>query len=118
VYPAITLDGESERVQFLLGLLERDPDLYLDEIASELHYQHGVNASIPTVWRTLTALGLSRKKVWVPVPHFDFFSNTANSCQNLQESGVMNNDNFMQHWLVWKTLDVLSSSMKPPLTFG
>jgi len=47
----------------MLGLLERDPDLYLDEIASELYHQHGIHASIPTVWHTLTALGLSRKKV-------------------------------------------------------
>lgn len=49
--------------QFMLALLEYNPDLYLDGIASELHYQHGIDASIPTVWRTLTVLGLSRKKV-------------------------------------------------------
>ena len=53
----------------MLGLLERNPDLYLDEIASELHHQHGVNASISSVWQTMSALGLSRKKVRTPTLH-------------------------------------------------
>jgi hypothetical protein len=50
-------------VEFMLGLLERDPDLYLDEISKQLHLQHNLDVSVPTVWRTLIALGLSRKKV-------------------------------------------------------
>lgn len=51
------------RSQFLIALLERDPDLYLDEISEELESQHGIDVPLSTIWRTLTELGMSRKKV-------------------------------------------------------
>jgi hypothetical protein len=37
---------------FMLALIERDPDLYLDEIQDELYSQHGVDVSLATIWRT------------------------------------------------------------------
>jgi transposase len=47
----------------MLAILERDPDLYLDEIQDELYFQHGIEASLSTIWRTLRRLGLSMKKL-------------------------------------------------------
>jgi hypothetical protein len=39
-------------------LLEGNLDLYLDEITSELHHQHSINASISAVWQMMAALRL------------------------------------------------------------
>ncbi|KAF8220919.1 hypothetical protein L208DRAFT_1331007, partial [Tricholoma matsutake] len=50
-------------VMFMLALLDRDPDLYLDEIQQQLEDQHGVIVSLTTVWRTLRRLGITSKKV-------------------------------------------------------
>jgi hypothetical protein len=33
----------------MLALIERDPDLYLDEIQDELYSQHGVDVSLATI---------------------------------------------------------------------
>ena len=65
-------------LQFMLGLLDRDPDLYLDEIQQQLEDQHGVIVSLATVWRTLRRLGITSKKVsmllqyhtWIISPDF------------------------------------------------
>jgi hypothetical protein len=56
---------ELTAIKFILGILEHDPDLYLDEIMKQLHLMHGLNISLPTVWWALTALGLSQKKMSV-----------------------------------------------------
>jgi hypothetical protein len=102
----------------MLALLERDPDLYLDEITSELHRQHGINASISAVWQTMAALGLRRKKVWASALHFHICSNVMFSCLSPQENDAMSNDNIMQRWLVWRIPGVSSSLTKPLLTYG
>jgi transposase len=65
-------------LQFMLALLDRDPDLYLDEIQQQLEDQHGVIVSLATVWRTLRRLGITSKKVtmslqyhtWIILPDF------------------------------------------------
>lgn len=46
-----------------MKLLEAKPDLYLDEIQEELQSMHGVIVGRTTIWSTLQALGLTRKKV-------------------------------------------------------
>jgi hypothetical protein len=53
-------------VQFLIALIEREPDLYLDELAEELYEQHGVKASLPMICRTMKRIGLTSKKVGPP----------------------------------------------------
>ncbi|KIJ40118.1 hypothetical protein M422DRAFT_112421, partial [Sphaerobolus stellatus SS14] len=47
----------------LLGLSERNPDMYLDEFQEQLRAQHGIIVGLATIWRTLVALGLSRKRL-------------------------------------------------------
>ncbi|KAJ3996542.1 hypothetical protein F5050DRAFT_1534162, partial [Lentinula boryana] len=49
--------------KFLVTLLEHSPDLYLDELQLELSIQYGVDVSLPTIYRTLTHLGYSNKKL-------------------------------------------------------
>jgi transposase len=46
-----------------MALVERSPDLYLDEIQVELEMQYGIRAHLSTVWRTLKALDIRNKKV-------------------------------------------------------
>jgi hypothetical protein len=48
-------------------LLERDPDLYLDEVVEQLSVQQGIDVSLVMVWRTFKALGLTRMHLhWLP----------------------------------------------------
>ncbi|KIK90927.1 hypothetical protein PAXRUDRAFT_70621, partial [Paxillus rubicundulus Ve08.2h10] len=49
--------------QFMLGLLEHSPDLYLDEIQEQLYSLYWVDISIATIWQTMKHLGISSKKV-------------------------------------------------------
>ena len=49
--------------QFLLALIERKPDIYLDEMQTKLQEQHGIIVGLSTIWEALTELGLTRKKV-------------------------------------------------------
>ena len=49
--------------QFMLALLDHDPDIFLDEIQDQLEDQHGVIISIATIWRILKQLGIMSKKV-------------------------------------------------------
>ncbi|KAJ8475422.1 hypothetical protein ONZ45_g15616 [Pleurotus djamor] len=55
------LRGQS--LDFLVALVERDPDAYLDEIQACLSNQLGVDASIATIDRTLQRLGFTKKKL-------------------------------------------------------
>ncbi|KAF8120461.1 hypothetical protein EV363DRAFT_1189650 [Boletus edulis] len=48
---------------FLLGTINKTPDLYLDELQEMLAVSCGVNISRATVWRTLRRTGLTMKKV-------------------------------------------------------
>ncbi|KIJ46833.1 hypothetical protein M422DRAFT_226531 [Sphaerobolus stellatus SS14] len=56
----IMTDDEKE---FLLALSERHPDIYLDEFQEQLRVQHGIILGLATIWKTLTSLGLTRKKL-------------------------------------------------------
>lgn len=47
----------------MLALIDRSPDIYLDEIQTQLYEQHGIDVSLSTVWRTLKRLGITSKKV-------------------------------------------------------
>lgn len=47
----------------MIAILDRDPELYLDEIQDELYEQHNVDVSLSTIYRTLKRLGYSSKKV-------------------------------------------------------
>ena len=53
-------------LQFMLALLDRNPDIYLDEIQEQLGDQHGIEISLATIWRTLKRLGITSKKVSIP----------------------------------------------------
>jgi transposase len=52
-------------VQLMLEVIERDPDIYLDEIAKELFNLRQVDVSLPTIYRAMKEVGLSHKKVCV-----------------------------------------------------
>ena len=47
----------------MLALLDRHPDIYLDEIAEQLADQLDVTVSISTIQRNLKLLGITSKKV-------------------------------------------------------
>lgn len=47
----------------MLGLLERCPDMYLNEIQEQLEEQNNVVVSLATIYRTLHRLGITSKKV-------------------------------------------------------
>ena len=47
----------------MLGLLERCPGMYLDEIQEQLEEQHNIIVSLATIYRTLHWLGITSKKV-------------------------------------------------------
>ncbi|KAF9220151.1 hypothetical protein BS17DRAFT_715510, partial [Gyrodon lividus] len=49
---------------FLLGTIQKAPDLYLDELKEMLAVSCGVDVSHMTVWRTLHQAGFTMKKVF------------------------------------------------------
>ncbi|KIK10986.1 hypothetical protein PISMIDRAFT_76308, partial [Pisolithus microcarpus 441] len=49
--------------QFLLGTIQKAPDLYLDELQEMLVQSCGVEVSRATVWWTLQRAGFTMKKV-------------------------------------------------------
>ena len=49
--------------KFILALLDRELDIYLDELAEQLMDQHNVSISLSTIQRTLKLLGITTKKV-------------------------------------------------------
>ena len=49
--------------QLMLALIERSPDIYLDEIQEELYEKNNIDVSLATIWRTLRRLGMSSKCV-------------------------------------------------------
>ncbi|KAJ3966573.1 hypothetical protein EV361DRAFT_557702 [Lentinula raphanica] len=51
--------------KLMFGLIERSPDIYLDEIQDEMYYAYGLTISISTIWRTLRRLGISNKRVCI-----------------------------------------------------
>jgi len=49
--------------QFIIGLLEYTPDLYLDEIKEELWFRFNVGVSLSTLHKELKELEITRKVV-------------------------------------------------------
>jgi len=54
---------DTDSVEFLLALLERKPDIYLDELAERLMEQKNVEVSLATIQRSLKMLGITTKKL-------------------------------------------------------
>ena len=52
--------------QFLVELVGRYPDLYIDEMQEHLLLQHGIVVGITTIWNALTEIGINHKKVSRP----------------------------------------------------
>ncbi|KAJ8475072.1 hypothetical protein ONZ45_g15735 [Pleurotus djamor] len=50
-------------IQFLKGALARSPDLYLDELQTQLYERRGVEVSLTSIHRTLTRCGFTLKKI-------------------------------------------------------
>jgi len=50
-------------VEFLLGTVQKTPDLYLDELREILAQNCGVHVSLSSVWRTLRSAGFTMKKI-------------------------------------------------------
>ncbi|KAJ7212603.1 hypothetical protein GGX14DRAFT_332640, partial [Mycena pura] len=48
---------------FVVALIERQPDIYLDEIQLQLIIMHDLHVSLPTLSRTLHRLGYTSKKL-------------------------------------------------------
>jgi len=59
IHLALTYDS----LQFLLGVVQKTPDLYLDELKEMLMMSSGTEVSLTTVWRTLHRAGYTMKKV-------------------------------------------------------
>lgn len=59
-------DRRSARIethaQDILGLVEKTPDITLDELVAHLVAQHGQKFAVSTVWRCLDRHGISFKK--------------------------------------------------------
>ncbi|THU95385.1 hypothetical protein K435DRAFT_666464, partial [Dendrothele bispora CBS 962.96] len=53
----------THNMQFLIAIVDRNPDIYLDEIQDEIWTQHGVDVSIKTIHNSLKRLGYSSKKL-------------------------------------------------------
>ncbi len=51
-----------DQLMILTSLVAKTPDATLDELREQIKKQTRVEVSVPTVWRALDALGLSRKK--------------------------------------------------------
>lgn len=51
-----------EHLMILTELVAESPDATIEELREQLKKRTRVEASIPTIWRALDALGLSRKK--------------------------------------------------------
>ncbi|KAF8230733.1 hypothetical protein L208DRAFT_1280597 [Tricholoma matsutake] len=51
----------TQAVNFMLALLDWDPDMYLDEIQAQLEDQHGIEVSLATISQTLKWLGILSK---------------------------------------------------------
>ncbi|KIK93042.1 hypothetical protein PAXRUDRAFT_42827, partial [Paxillus rubicundulus Ve08.2h10] len=49
-------------VEFLLGMVQKTTDLYLDELQEMLQASCGMEVSCATVWRTLCRYGFTMKK--------------------------------------------------------
>jgi len=52
-----------EQLLLLADLVAQDPGATLEQLRERIKKQTRVDASLPTIWRALDALGLSRKKV-------------------------------------------------------
>jgi transposase len=52
-----------DQLLLLADLVAKDPDATLEQLRERIKKQIRVEVSVPTVWRALDALGLSRKKV-------------------------------------------------------
>ena len=53
---------DQEDLMVLAGLVAKMPDATLDELRAQIRKQLRIDVSIPTIWRALDALELSRKK--------------------------------------------------------
>ncbi|KAJ7767406.1 hypothetical protein DFH07DRAFT_736868 [Mycena maculata] len=56
-----------QTVDFLVGLIERTPDIYLHELQEELRELCNVNVSLLAIWRALRHRGFTRKQVSEPI---------------------------------------------------
>ncbi|KAJ7661104.1 hypothetical protein B0H17DRAFT_953832 [Mycena rosella] len=54
---------KTANVDFIVGLVERTPDIYLYEIQAELEELCDVEASLVSIWRALRRRGYTRKRV-------------------------------------------------------
>jgi transposase len=52
-----------DQLLLLADLVAKSPDAALEELRDQIKKQARVKLSVPTIWRALDALGLSRKKV-------------------------------------------------------
>ncbi|CAG8781767.1 432_t:CDS:1, partial [Dentiscutata erythropus] len=48
----------------LRNIIQENPDLYLEEIISQMEIQCGKTVSISTMWRSLAYCGITWKKVF------------------------------------------------------
>jgi transposase len=57
--PGSKLDDEAD---YLLELIDRTPDLTLEEIRARLKHERGLDAGTTTIWRFFNARGITFKK--------------------------------------------------------
>jgi hypothetical protein len=77
----------------MIALIDRNPDIYIDEIADQLYTLHNVEVSLPTVYRAMKEVGFAHKKVDFFIgPNSQPLKLTTNSFQRLRSSVVLSNE--------------------------
>eukprot|EP00732_Lithocolla_globosa_P001317 Lithocolla_globosa_v1_NODE_627_length_3566_cov_26.673028.p2 type:complete len:327 gc:universal NODE_627_length_3566_cov_26.673028:1758-778(-) len=56
-------DATPEEMELIYAIVQDNPTIYLDELQDEIFSTTGANFSLPTLYRCLKRLGMSRKKV-------------------------------------------------------
>src|SRR5262245_45145097 len=55
-----------DQLMILTELVAKSPDATLDQLREQMKKWTRIEVSVPTIWRALDALGLSRKKLLAP----------------------------------------------------
>ncbi|KIM22553.1 hypothetical protein M408DRAFT_78900 [Serendipita vermifera MAFF 305830] len=70
--PRLSYVLSEQDIQFLIMLIQRNPEIYLDELKECLLEEMGKQVSASTIYRTLAKLGFTRKTVWTAGKVYDF----------------------------------------------
>jgi hypothetical protein len=76
----------------MIAIIERNPDIYIDEISDLLYTMHNVDVSLPTVYRAMKEIGFQHKKVYLFIQLHSLLVLTTNSFRRSQSSDAVSNE--------------------------